>query len=77
MDRIAHTLSIDPVEIRRRNLIPPDAFPYKTLSGGEYDSGNYEVALNRAVELPRLACQTARTTPAEQLHLVGYRPRHV
>jgi len=51
MDRIAHELGLDPVEVRRRNLIPADAFPYKTLTGGEYDSGNYQVALDRAVEL--------------------------
>jgi carbon-monoxide dehydrogenase large subunit len=51
MDRIAHDLSLDPVEVRRRNLIAPDAFPYQTLTGVEYDSGNYQIALDKAVEL--------------------------
>jgi len=51
MDRIAHTLNLDPVQVRRRNFIPPEAFPYKTVTGLEYDSGNYEVALDRALEL--------------------------
>ncbi len=51
MERIAHELELDPVEVRRRNLIAPGAFPYKTLTGAEYDSGNYEAALDRVVEL--------------------------
>src|SRR5207248_3414587 len=51
MDRIAHELGIDPAEVRRRNFIPQDAFPYKTLTGAEYDSGNYQAALDKALEL--------------------------
>jgi carbon-monoxide dehydrogenase large subunit len=37
--------------VRRRNFIPPDAFPYKTATGALYDSGNYQAALKRALEL--------------------------
>jgi carbon-monoxide dehydrogenase large subunit len=51
MDRIAHALNLDPVEVRRRNFIPPEAFPYKTVTGLEYDSGNYALALEKALEL--------------------------
>jgi carbon-monoxide dehydrogenase large subunit len=51
MDRIARELGIDPVEVRRRNFIAPEAFPYTTVTGLKYDSGNYEAALNRALEL--------------------------
>jgi carbon-monoxide dehydrogenase large subunit len=51
MDRIAYELGLDPVEVRRRNLIAPDAFPYNTLTGGQYDSGNYQAALERVLEL--------------------------
>ena len=51
MDLAAKELGIDPVEIRRKNFIPPDAFPYTTPHGITYDSGNYEAALNRALEL--------------------------
>src|SRR5699024_9561928 len=40
-----------PVEIRRRNFIQPDQFPYDTLTGRQYDSGDYDKALNRAIEL--------------------------
>jgi aerobic carbon-monoxide dehydrogenase large subunit len=51
MDRIARDLGIDPAEVRRLNFISPEAFPYKTVTGAEYDSGNYEAALDKALEL--------------------------
>ena len=51
MDRIAHKLGLDPAEVRRRNFIAPDAFPYSTVTGPQYDSGNYQVALDRALEV--------------------------
>jgi carbon-monoxide dehydrogenase large subunit len=51
MDGIAHELHLDPVDVRRRNLIAPDAFPYRTPHGAVYDSGNYQAALERALEL--------------------------
>ena len=51
INRIASELGLDPVEVRRRNFIAPDAFPYATPTGVEYDSGNYRAALERALEL--------------------------
>ncbi len=51
MDRIAHELHLDPAEVRRRNLIAADAFPYHTVHGALYDSGNYQATLERALEL--------------------------
>ena len=57
LDIAARELAIDPVEIRRRNLIPPDSFPYSNeiifqdFAPLVYDSGNYEPALDRALEL--------------------------
>ena len=51
MDEAAHATHLDPVEIRRRNFIPPDAFPHRTPFGPAYDSGNYARALDRVVEL--------------------------
>jgi carbon-monoxide dehydrogenase large subunit len=51
MDLIAHELKIDPAEIRRRNFIPAGAFPYTTVTGVKYDSGNYSAALERALAL--------------------------
>jgi aerobic carbon-monoxide dehydrogenase large subunit len=51
MDRIARELNIDPAEVRRRNFIPKEAFPYSTVTGIKYDSGNYRDALEKALEL--------------------------
>jgi aerobic carbon-monoxide dehydrogenase large subunit len=50
IDRVAAAVGLDPLEIRLRNLVAPDAFPYKTATGSVYDSGNYEAALRRCVE---------------------------
>src|SRR5919206_4690040 len=41
---------MDPAELRRRNFIPPDAFPYETPTGSTYDSGDYRAALEKALE---------------------------
>ena len=51
MDMAADELGIDPVEIRRRNLIPSDAFPVTTVMGTTYDSGDYALALSEAVRI--------------------------
>jgi carbon-monoxide dehydrogenase large subunit len=51
MDLLAVELGVDPVEVRRRNLIPAEAFPYRTAVGAEYDVGEYERALDEAVRL--------------------------
>ncbi|MBZ0163280.1 MAG: molybdopterin-dependent oxidoreductase [Notoacmeibacter sp.] len=47
--KIAAELSLDPVAVIRRNLIPSDAFPYRTATGGLYDSGDYAGALDIAL----------------------------
>lgn len=51
MDIAAGTLGIDPAELRRRNLVAPDAFPFQTAVALQYDSGNYEPALDKALQL--------------------------
>jgi carbon-monoxide dehydrogenase large subunit len=51
MDIAAGRLGIDPVELRKRNLIASDEFPYTTPMGAEYDSGDYLKALDMAIEL--------------------------
>jgi carbon-monoxide dehydrogenase large subunit len=51
VDLVARELGQDPLEVRRRNFIPPDRFPYRTSLGFVYDSGNYASALERAREL--------------------------
>ncbi len=50
LDQAAVELGIDPVEIRRRNLIPPDAMPYANGTGFVYDSGEFVKAMERCVE---------------------------
>jgi carbon-monoxide dehydrogenase large subunit len=51
MDLIADQGGLDPAEVRRVNFIAPDKFPYTTLSGERYDTGEYEKPLDRALEL--------------------------
>jgi aerobic carbon-monoxide dehydrogenase large subunit len=51
VDILAAELGIDPVEVRRRNLIRPGQFPYATLTGLEYDTGDYERCLDEALRL--------------------------
>jgi carbon-monoxide dehydrogenase large subunit len=51
IDILASELGMDPAELRRRNYIPPDAFPYTTPANTEYDSGNYEPTLAEALRI--------------------------
>jgi aerobic carbon-monoxide dehydrogenase large subunit len=51
MDAAAAELGIDRIELRHRNLISPDQFPYRTISQLDYDCGEFAVNLDRAIEL--------------------------
>ncbi|MDX1390219.1 MAG: xanthine dehydrogenase family protein, partial [Acidobacteriota bacterium] len=51
VDLLAAELDTDPAELRNRNLIQADQFPYRTPSGGLYDSGDYPAGLAKALEL--------------------------
>jgi carbon-monoxide dehydrogenase large subunit len=55
IDLVARELALDPTEVRRRNFIPSDAFPYEpagnVLNGLKYDTGDYEKTLARALEI--------------------------
>ncbi len=51
MDEAARALGVDPADIRRRNFVPRDAFPYRTPTGNVYDSGDYLAAFERALKL--------------------------
>ena len=51
MDVAARKLALDPAELRRRNFIRPEQFPYQTPVALQYDSGNYVPALDRALEI--------------------------
>jgi carbon-monoxide dehydrogenase large subunit len=50
LDMLASELGIDPAEIRRRNLIPPERFPYSTPTGASYDSADPRRALDIALD---------------------------
>jgi carbon-monoxide dehydrogenase large subunit len=51
IDALAREIGLDPAEIRRRNFIPADKFPFETSAGLLYDSGNYAGTLERALEM--------------------------
>ena len=51
LDLIAQELDMDPAEVRRRNFVADDAFPYTTGTGLTYDSGQFGLALDRALEM--------------------------
>jgi aerobic carbon-monoxide dehydrogenase large subunit len=51
MDLLADELAMDPVELRRHNFIPPEAFPYKTPTGTVYDIGDYGRTLDELLEM--------------------------
>jgi carbon-monoxide dehydrogenase large subunit len=51
VDILAHDIGKDPAQLRMENFIQPEQFPYKTPTGWEYDSGNYGVALQKAMDM--------------------------
>jgi carbon-monoxide dehydrogenase large subunit len=62
MDELAAELDMDPMEVRRKNWIKHEEFPFTTVCGLVYDSGNYEAATDRAMELlgyPELRAEQA------------------
>ena len=50
VDVLAQELKMDPAELRFKNFIPAEKFPYRSALGWEYDSGNYQGALKKAME---------------------------
>ncbi len=50
VDTLAQQLGLDPADVRMKNFIQPEAFPYTSPTGWEYDSGNYPAALRKAME---------------------------
>lgn len=51
VDRAAKVAGLDPIEIRRRNFIRPEDFPYATPVALEYDTGDYDTSVDQAIEL--------------------------
>jgi len=74
MDMLAADLKLDPLEFRRRNLIPGDRFPFETQDGFTYDSGDYEKAMDEAARLAgygELREEQARRRAAGDTRLLG------
>jgi len=74
MDLLAAKVGLDPVEIRRKNLIARDAFPYRTPTGGLYDSGDYQTTFDRALETAKyddLRRQQAKARAEGRLFGIG------
>ncbi|HTZ37702.1 MAG TPA: molybdopterin cofactor-binding domain-containing protein, partial [Stellaceae bacterium] len=65
VDEAAAELGIDPVELRRRNMIPPEAMPFKSGLTFTYDCGDFAKVLDLAVELADLAGFAARRDAAK------------
>jgi carbon-monoxide dehydrogenase large subunit len=74
MDLVARELGKDPTEIRRINFIQPDQFPYKSSAGAVYDTGDYEPALNKAMDIigyQELRAEQARKRAEGKLMGIG------
>ncbi len=72
MDGIAQALGLDPAEVRRRNLIPAGAFPYRTPTGRVHDSGDYHRGLDMALSLADYAgLREEQTRLRERGELLG------
>jgi carbon-monoxide dehydrogenase large subunit len=76
VDLVAAELGMDPAEVRRRNFPSPEEFPFTTATGAEYDTGNYALALDTALELVgyddvRAEQQRRRSDPTAPLLGIG------
>ena len=74
IEALAARVGVDPVEIRRRNFVTPDKFPYNSVGGLVFDSGDYPSALQRALELvglDDLRRQQQRRRDAGETRLLG------
>ena len=66
---------MDPAEMRRKNYIQPNQFPYTIPSGNEYDSGDYEACLNKVLEMADYKKLRAEQAEAREARaLPGHRP---
>jgi len=74
MDALAREVGVDPAEIRRRNFIRSDQFPYDSPAGLIFDSGDYETALERALEIagyPELRAEKERRLTEASPRVLG------
>ena len=74
IDVYAAEIGMDPADVRRKNLVPADQFPYTTPTGTSYDSGDYTKALDLALDAAgykELRAEQARRRAANDPHLMG------
>ncbi len=72
MDCVAKELNMDPIELRRKNFPKPEEFPFATACGVVYDSGDYEKALDKAMEMADYKAMRAEQAAARaQGRLLG------
>ncbi|MCC7487710.1 MAG: xanthine dehydrogenase family protein molybdopterin-binding subunit [Burkholderiales bacterium] len=74
MDRVARHLGMDRIEVRRRNLVRREEFPYRIPSGSTYDSGDYHAVLDKALaaaDYPALVATRDRARAAGRLAGIG------
>lgn len=55
IDKAARELGVDPIELRRKNFIQPDQFPYATPVAVEYDTGDYDATMDKLIEISDMA----------------------
>jgi 2-furoyl-CoA dehydrogenase large subunit len=74
IDHVARYLGMDPLELRRRNLIRKNEFPYRIPSGSTYDSGDYHTVLDKAlaaIDYPALVAQRDQARASGRLAGIG------
>jgi carbon-monoxide dehydrogenase large subunit len=75
IDAVATATGVDPAEVRRRNFIQPDQFPYRSRAGYTYDTGEYEKALDKLLEFvdyPALRSDQAKARAEGRLVGLGF-----
>ena len=70
VDESAAQMNMDPAELRRRNFIPPEAFPYKTPTGSVYDIADFPAVLDKALKLADVAGFAVRRAASEKRGLL-------
>ena len=65
IDKAAREIGMDPIELRRKNFIQPDQYPYASAAGLEYDSGNYDVLMDQMEKVADKAGFAARRKESE------------
>jgi carbon-monoxide dehydrogenase large subunit len=78
VDHAAREHGFDPIELRRRNFIPPEAMPYKTPNAGTYDSGHFEGVMDDAMKradwngFPQRQAESARAGKLRGIGIATY-----